>query len=114
MANGNWQGLDTKRQRFWRVHIRAWTKSGLSQNEYCRRNQLKNNQFGYWKKKMAEQSGPAVSFIPVPVDKPLPASAGGKSSGLTVVLRNGIAIQLDNDFTAAALSQVVALLGEGS
>lgn len=114
MANGNWQELNAKKQRFWRAHIRAWGKSGLSQNDYCRRNQLKNNQFGYWKKKMAEQSGRAVSFIPVPVDKPLPAFAGGKSSGLTVVLRNGIGIQLDNDFTAAALSQVIALLGEVS
>ncbi len=93
MANGNWQELNTKKQRFWQAHVRAWGKSGLSQNDYCRQNQLKNNQFGYWKKKLREQSGPAVSFIPVPVDKPLSAAAGDNKSGLTVILKNGIGVQ---------------------
>jgi len=89
MANGNWQELSAKKRRFWQAHVQAWGKSGLSQNDYCRRNQLKNNQFGYWKKKLTEQLERAVSFIPVPVDKPLSAPAGDNNSGLTVILRTG-------------------------
>ena len=35
--------LDPKEKRqFWENHVQAWQQSGLTQAEYCRQNNLKN------------------------------------------------------------------------
>jgi hypothetical protein len=40
-----------KRQDFWSDHIRSWKFSGLSQSEYCRKNNLDINLFSKWKRR---------------------------------------------------------------
>lgn len=42
--------LEEKRN-FWKHHIDRWQESGLSQTEYCRRQNLKPHQLAYWKKR---------------------------------------------------------------
>ena len=36
----------------WRAHIKTWQESGISQNAYCQQQQLRPNQFSYWKLKL--------------------------------------------------------------
>jgi len=52
---------------FWRVHIRAQRKSGLSIAEYCRRQGLSRHRFFYWKKRIGQKvkSGDLVSVVKV-------------------------------------------------
>ena len=45
---------------FWHDHFKGWEKSGLSQATYCRRNDLKNCLFHYWKRKRSKPSQPSV------------------------------------------------------
>jgi hypothetical protein len=52
MENSKIQDQSRTKKRFWQTHIRVWTKSGPSQNEYCRRNKLRPNRFCYWKKQI--------------------------------------------------------------
>ena len=35
---------------YWKQHIDSWQETGLTQVEYCRRNNLKHHQMVYWKK----------------------------------------------------------------
>ena len=42
--------------KLWTKHLEKWELSGLSQNEYCRRNSLRPNQFTYRKSKLTEVS----------------------------------------------------------
>jgi len=53
-----------RRVQFWRYHINQWSRSGLTQNVYCRKNNLKANQLTYWKNKFKRQNLP-VEFIQV-------------------------------------------------
>lgn len=53
---------DTKTQENWRRHIEKWQNSGLSQAEYCRRNDLSANAF-QWQKGRLRKRGTA--FVPV-------------------------------------------------
>ncbi len=48
MADNQFEKLQSKKKRFWEVNVRAWERSGLSQNDYCKRNQLGSSQFCYW------------------------------------------------------------------
>ena len=113
MANKNFQKRSAKKRKLWQAHVRAWEKSGLSQNEYCRRNKLSCSQFCYWKKNLGQQQAKtSVSFVPVPAHVPeLSSNSGSDDSGLTIFLDNGIRIGLNNDFTSATLTKVVAVLG---
>ena len=102
-----------RKKKLWETHIRAWGNSGLTQNEYCRRNKLRSNQFCYWKKKLRQQSKISSSFVPVPIQSlPKQCSPENSNSGLSIFLSNGIKIELNRDFNAAALSRVVVALGE--
>jgi len=56
---------DHERSQFWRSHLEAWSGTGLSQAEYCRRNHLKPNRFTYWKKKL-KQENYSIEFVQLP------------------------------------------------
>ncbi len=104
-----------EKKRFWQVHVRAWARSGLTQNEYCKQNKLKSSRFCYWKKKLRNHQESAVNFVPVPVHcNELQFHNSNKDSGLTLYLHHDICIKLNNNFSPATLSKVVATLGEKS
>lgn len=99
------------KQRFWQTHIRAWKKSGLSQNEYCRRNTLRANQFCYWKKKLFSDNPNTIKFVPVAVQAQQDAETPEHGdSGLTISF-DKISIKLNNDFNPSVLVKAVAALG---
>lgn len=54
-----------ERRRFWEVHLRDWSTSGLSQAEYCRQNKISLKTFGYWKRKLKARSA-QVCLVEVP------------------------------------------------
>lgn len=101
----------SRKRRFWEVHIQAWQKSGLSQNKYCRQNQLHNSQLRYWKKKLGLGVPATPIFAPVPIEAPqLDSNYVGDDSGLTIILGSNTHIRLENSFSTSALSKVVAVL----
>ena len=111
MTDKNYQERCSRKLRFWQVHVRAWEKSGLSQNEYCRRNRLSSSQLAYWKKKIVQQEKVSASFVPVPVQGiKAPTGFGSCDSGLTIFLDNDLRIRLNNGFNPAALNKAVAAL----
>ena len=115
MANKNWREQCSKKQRFWQAHIRAWEKSGFSQNEYCRKNQLNACQFRYWKKKLVNASKITLKFVPVPVRvNDLQAKIDHGDSGVSIIIDNEIQVRLNNNFNASTLVKVVATLGAQS
>ncbi len=109
----NWQEQSEIKQRQWQAHINAWKKSGLAQNEYCRQNNLRNNQFCYWKKKLKHTAKwSTVDFVPVPVctSRQKPEEVLESSSGVTIILNGGIKIGLDSHFSTKTLTDVLSVL----
>ena len=43
-------------RNFWEAQITAWRSSGISMNEYCRKNNLSQKSLSHWKRKL-KQSG---------------------------------------------------------
>lgn len=111
MKNSKLQDQDRTRRRFWQTHIRAWEKSGLSQNEYCRRNTLRANQFCYWKKKLFGENQDTIKFVPIAINAQNNAEKdAAEDSGLTISF-DKISIKLTNDFNPSVLTKVVTALG---
>ena len=88
--------------KLWTKHLEKWELSGLSQNEYCRRNDLRPNQFTYWKSKLKKQA--QTRIIPVPM--PLTCS----SPGLKLNIGLDLQIEIPDDFSQATLERVLTTL----
>jgi len=80
--------LPVDKHKFWQSHIESWEHSGSTQSAYCRNNGLSSKLFGYWKRKLCSKGEAAVSFVPVSIKKPYPASVNAGTS-LRLVVGNG-------------------------
>jgi transposase-like protein len=63
---------DPRRERLWREAMAGWQGSGLSVRQYCRRRQLSESAFYFWRRELqrrAVQRVPSTSphFVPVSV-----------------------------------------------
>jgi hypothetical protein len=96
------------RQRLFEDHIRRWHNSGLTQTEYCRRNDLKWSAFHYWRKRLAATSQ-AVTLVQVPIglsgDRPT-----FSGQGLTLVLGGRYKVEIGDHFNPATLIRLVETL----
>jgi len=98
-----------KRVQFWRYHIDQWSISGLTQNAYCRTNNLKVNRLTYWKNKFKRQNLP-VEFVQVPQGQ-IPDEINPQPlEGLRLNVDSGFQIEIPNGFSRATLTQVLNVL----
>jgi hypothetical protein len=90
-------------EEFWRRHLTMCRRSGLSYAEYCRRNDLTESAFGYWRKKIDGRPNSQSGFLELRV-------ARGSTEGIQVILRNQIKLTVDADFHEGVLSKLVRVL----
>src|SRR5437868_736898 len=72
---------DQEKRRYWEAHIKGWQSSGLTQEAYCRREQLKRSTFDYWRSRIQLESKnkavptsqaaamPRTTLVPVQVER---------------------------------------------
>lgn len=89
-------------RKFWQSHIDQWSKTDLSQIEYCRQNDLIPHRFTYWKTKFSRQHLP-VEFVQVPDPAPV-------FPGLKLNIGPGLLIEIPDGFSKNTLDQVLKTL----
>ena len=105
------------------AHLRAWTRSGLSQAAYCQRVGVGIRKFTYWRRKLAKEAQPTnnVEFVEVVSTKRAVAPKPGllpmelrertAQASLSVKLCGGrFAITVPADFAEETLVRIVAAL----
>jgi transposase len=104
-----------ERERFWRAHVGAWQRSGLTQREYCRRQGLTEWSFSDWKRRLARRSPAPVSFVPVALRDRLEACdcPAPRQHPLTVVVGDRYRVEVGEEFCGEALARLLAVLGRG-
>ena len=117
MANGTnwtrqtaWAARQGAREKNWRRHLAAWQGNGLSQAEYCRRNDLAPADFSYWKHELARRDGraqprPGPTFVPIKLE-----ADGAGIFGCEVVLKNGRRLRLGARISAQRAGELAAAL----
>lgn len=102
------------KEKYWRTHLAAQGRSGLTQVEYCRRNRLSKSTLGWWKQKLHKSGSPPWTLIPVSVvtaKNSAPFKSGPQtSSGLTLIARSGDLIEISVDFHPPTLERVLRTL----
>ena len=104
---------------FWKHHILAWKKSGLSQAEYARKHNISVKTFGYHKRRHFSrdviQSAPdsklliPVSIAEEPASK-VPVPEKTAETGITLISPGGLRMELSTGFDTSALKQVLNIL----
>jgi hypothetical protein len=95
-----------QRRRFWQQHVEGWQQSGLSQIAYCRRHDLKVQQFYRWRRRIMAASPSPVSFLPVTLAAPTrqhPAS-------IRIHTPNGFTIEIDSHEGSVELGQLIGMV----
>ena len=112
MARENNQNTRSHIMRCWQAHIGAQKQSGLSRAEYCRQHKLSYHTATYWSKKLSKKPSPQkTTLVPVKLASSLQINAVPESrSVLKVILPNRIAIEVDDDFSAAVLTKLLMTL----
>src|SRR6476469_9261295 len=99
----------TQGQGFWKEHFESWKVSGLTQQSYCLREEISYQRFVYQHNRAnSKLKKTPINFIEAKI-KPLAASRD--SSGLYVILPNGVRIVFDGEVTAALLQTVFSSAG---
>jgi len=101
----------TSRAAYWQKHISQWSKSGLTQAEYCRRNEISAAAFHWWKRHLREKpkaqkdSSTPMQFVEV---HGVPPAHAGCGETYEVVLSRGRAIRIGRDFDSDVLKRLIA------
>jgi len=103
------KAANEKRCQLWRHYINEWSGSGLTQNAYCRRNNLKPSQLTYWKNKFKRQNLP-VEFVQVPQVKIATTTHSQFRDVLRLNVESGFQIEVPDGFSQTTLTQVLEVL----
>jgi hypothetical protein len=78
---------DRKKESFWRGHLKAQARGGLSVAAYCRRQSLREHGFYWWRRELAQRDAVApAAFVPVHVALERPAAAAVEQGGIEILL----------------------------
>ena len=100
--------LEQKRT-YWKQQINSWQETGLSQAEYCRRNNLKHHQLVYWKKRFLSRATD-VSFVGLRLGDLLDIPAQPTGAPLCVVIDDQFKIEIRAGFDGQLLRQLIFAL----
>jgi len=91
-------------QGFWKEHSELWKVSGLTQQAYCTREGISYQSFVYQHNRAnSKLKKTPINFIEAKVQSP---STEKSSSGLHVILPNGVRIGFDGEITAALVQTI--------
>jgi hypothetical protein len=88
----------------WRIRIGEWEESGLTQIEFCRRNNLKAWQFHYWNKKFSKKKPVLPAFVQVPM------SSVSRSCLIRIEIGNRYCVEVGDGYDPGALEHIIGLL----
>jgi hypothetical protein len=99
-------------RQFYQKHLNNWKGTGLSQAEYCRRNDLNRHRFGYWKRKLLKE-GCQVEFAVLPVSlskQSAPFIRDDVSSPLRLMVDSRFSLEIPDRFSQDTLTKVLQVL----
>lgn len=108
--------LPTAREEYWKTHVAAQERSGLTLAEYCRRNGLRKGSLSWWRRKLKSNRSTSATLVPVSIipDRNQTSTffnCQQLASGIAVITRDGSRIEIGIGFHQSTLEQVLRTLG---
>lgn len=97
--------------RRWNNHLKLWQSSGLTQAEYCRRNNISEKSFGYWLRKDRRSNVPKLQLIPLQMTaEPVLNQTVESFSGLYFKLSNSTRLEITKGFDSETFARVISII----
>ena len=100
----------------WQRLVAGWPRSGLTQEVYCARHGISVGSLQRWRRLFsqdvvprAQVTAPATEFVPIRLIGEVPAAAAAE---LTLVLTDGLRIEIGAQCPAETLKRVLGVLRE--
>jgi transposase len=101
----------TEKRRYWRKHIAAWRRSGLSQSAYCRENDLSFHQFRYWKKRVHDDKvDESVGLVEIEMESCQIHSKSPVASPMMLFIADRFSVRVEPDFNEDHLTRLIRVL----
>ena len=100
---------DRERSQFWRNHLDQWSRSGITQNAYCKANDLKSNRLTYWKNKFKRQNLP-VEFVQIPSTRISQSLHSQPRQALRLNVDLDFQIEIPDGFSQITLSRILQVI----
>ena len=84
---------DEKKAGVWRDHVRLQGVSGISQKQFCTRNDLNHARFGYWKRRLAAGKAAKNSAVTDRIFVPVSERVGHRPSFLKILFPTGVSLE---------------------
>jgi len=94
----------SKKREFWEEQIRFWLESGLSQSEYCKRHNIRQSQWYYWRRHCRDTE---TGLTLVPLKLPPLNGSTHRAPVVRVITPNGFTIELDADAPVTSLPYLI-------
>jgi len=94
-----------EKREFWKEQIKSWQESGLTQVEYCRKNNLIPHRFTYWKNRIVKPAEKSISLVQVNMN-----ASSMHTSPLRLVFGGQYHVEIDRGFDPVTLRQLVYTL----
>ena len=104
---------DLKLEQTWRQHLERQRASGQTARAYCRRHDLAETAFHYWRRTIAERDRVARRATPVPAFVPVVVAGRSPAADAPIDIRlaGGHRLRVRSGCDRELLAAVLALLG---
>ena len=110
MAQG--RRYDRTKELFWRRMVRGHAGSGLSVRGWCRRHDLKEPGFHWWRRELARRDARPI-LVPVRITGAQAPSPSFEDPTLEIILVDGRRVRVRGPVDRAMLADVLAVLMDG-
>jgi hypothetical protein len=92
------------KKAYWRQHIERSRNSGLSQQKYCRKHNLKYSTFKYWATRIHREGKAETGLVKVPLQYSVSGNA------FEIITRNNFRIRTKELFCKDSLADLIKLV----
>ena len=82
--------------------VEACHKSGLSNKEWCKQNQIAEHIFYYWQANYRKENRPTESFLPI-------STGQAPKPGIKIVYPNGVQLELNENTSPSLIATLINL-----
>jgi len=95
------------RTDYWQIHLNAWQKSNISQNQYCKKNKINPSLFSKWKIKLSDFTDSGLVKLKFNNQR-----ANENLGTIEIKINQKYSVIIYPDFNHQFFRQVISLLGE--
>jgi len=97
-----------ERKNYWKQHLSAFKKSGLTQRKYCMQYDLGYWSFSMWKRRFEKaENGTGLHEVKTDIFKNI-----SQNEKIEIIINNSIRIAVPENFSEETLKRLIAAFGE--